>query len=123
MVVLLVLASGSVGYLVGVATNQPPVTPPPSQPRELINLAASCYPAGNTGAIIATNTGAIPVNLTEVTISDSSGIHIGETLQRGILVNSENYAILSQGIAYSGNNVTIGAVSAYGTLWTTQCHA
>ena len=122
-VVLLVLASGSVGYLVGVTINQPPTTPPPSQPHELIRLAASCYPAGNTGAIIATNTGTIPVNLTEVTISDSSGIHVSATFQHGILVNSGNYATLSRGIAYSGSNVTIEAVTEYGTIFATACHA
>jgi hypothetical protein len=125
LVVLLVLASGVVGYLVGAASQSAANTttsPPPMQlPRVL--LAASCSPAGTTGAIIAANTGTIPVNLTEVTISDSSGIHIAATFQHGIVVNSGNYTTLSQGIAYSGSNATIGAVSEYGTVFTTSCHA
>jgi hypothetical protein len=124
LMVLLVLASGLVGYLVGVTSHEPnqTTTPMPSQPHEQISLAASCFPFGNTGAIIATNTGTKPVNLTEVTISDSSGIHIAETFQYGIVVNSGNYVTLSQGIAYSGSNVTIEAVSEYGTIFTTSCH-
>jgi ribosomal protein L27 len=63
------------------------------------------------------------VNLTEVTIRDSSGIRIGATFQHGTLINPGNYATLSQGIAYSGSNVTIGALSEYGNLFTTSCHA
>jgi len=123
--VLLVLASGVVGYLVGAANPRAANTttsPPPTQLPQVL-LAASCSPVGNTGAIIAANTGTIPVNLTEVTISDSSGIHVASTFQHGTVVNSGNYATLSQGIAYSGSNVTIGAVSEYGTLFTTSCHA
>ena len=65
----------------------------------------------------------MPVNVTEVTISDSSGIHVAAAFQHGIVVNSGNHAILSQGIAYSGSNVTIEAVSEYGTVFTTSCHA
>lgn len=124
LMVTLVLASGVVGYLVGAtghATNQTTI-PPPTRPHEDILLAASCSPAGNTGAIIATNAGAIPVNITEVTVSDSTGYHIGATFQHGVLINSGAYATLSQGIAYSGSNVTIGALSAYGSLFTTLCH-
>jgi hypothetical protein len=123
LIVFLILASGAVGYSVGVSVNQTAIPPPspPSHPREQMILAASCSPVGNTGAIIAVNTGAIPVNLTEVTISNSSGIHIEATFQYGILVNSGNYATLSQGIGYSGSNATIMAVSMYGTVFATKC--
>ena len=121
----MVLASGAVGYFVGVtspATNQTTIPSPPLHANEQIILAASCSPVGNTGAIIATNTGAMPVNLTDVTIRDSSGLHIAATFRDGIVVNSGNYATLSQGVAYSGSNVTIGALSMYGSLFTVSCH-
>ena len=120
----MVLVSGVVGYLLGVTSQSSdhPTTLPNVLYMRMI-VAASCSPAGNTGAIIAINTGDVAVNLTKVTISDSSGIHVEASFQHGILVNTGNYATLSQGIAYSGSNVTIGALSTYGNLYTTSCHA
>ena len=123
LVVLLVLASGMTGYLAGVTSQSGNhTTTLPNVLYQRIILAASCSPVGNTGAIIAINTGDIPVNLTEVTISDSSGIHIGAAFQHGIIINTGNYATLSQGIAYSGSNVTIGTLTKYGGFFTTLCH-
>jgi hypothetical protein len=124
LLVVAILAGAGAGYLVGVtsqATNHTATLPNVLYPQ--IVLAASCSPVGNTGVIIATNAGAIQVNITEVTVSDSSGIHVGATFQHGIIVNSGRYVTLSQGIEYSGSNVTVGALSNYGGLFTTSCHA
>jgi len=123
LIVAIIMGAG-VGYLAG-ATSQSSdhTTTLPNVLYQRIILAASCSPVGDTGAIIAINTGDLPVNLTEVTIGDSSGIHIGATFQHGLLVNTGDYATLSQGIAYSGSNVTIDAVLFYGTVFSTSCHA
>ena len=97
LVVLLVLASGAVGYFAGVTSQSSNhTTTLPDVLYQRIILAASCSSVGNTGAIIAINTGDLPVNLTEVTISDSSGIHIGATFQHGLLVNTGDYAAPSR---------------------------
>jgi hypothetical protein len=123
LIVAIIIGAG-VGYLVGVTSQSSdhPTTLPNVLYMRMI-VAASCSHAGNTGAIIAINTGDVAVNLTEVTISDSSGIHVGATFQHAIIVNSGRYLTLSQGIEYSGSNVTIGALSTYGNLYTTSCHA
>jgi len=124
LLIVAIMMGAGVGYLAGVTSQSSNhTTTLPNVLYQRIVLAASCSPVGNTGAIIAINTGDLPVNLTEVTISDSSGIHVGATFQHGLLVNTGNYATLSQGIAYSGSNVTIGTLTKYGGLFTTSCHS
>jgi hypothetical protein len=123
---LIILASGVVGYLIGVSSTQgtnTTIVPPPTRPYEQAILAASCFPDGNTGAIIATNLGTIPVNITEIRTIDSAGYHIAATFQHGILIQSGHYATISHGIVYSGSNVTIAALSMKGTEFSTMCPA
>jgi len=122
LMVLLVLASGVAGYLIGAATqptNNTTITLP--RPHEQVILAAACYPLGNTGAIIATNVGALPVNITELFISDSSGANVDIGFGHGILINSTHYATLSHGIPYAGSNVTMQAMSMIGNLFEATC--
>jgi hypothetical protein len=126
LMVLIVVASGVVGYLVGIAstqaTNQTTI-PPLIHPHEQVILAASCFPDGNTGAIIVTNIGTIPVNITEIITTDSGGSHVSASFQPGILIQPTHYSTISQGIAYSGRNVTIKTISVYGSLFATVCPA
>ena len=122
MVVLLVLftiAGGVAGYLVGVSG--PSSTTVSSQPREEFILAASCIPAGNTGTVIATNTGAIPANLTEMIVRFTNGSQTTTAFPHGRVVQPGKSSTLSQGIAYPGSNVNISAVSELGLVFTTTC--
>ena len=122
LVVLLVLASGTVGFLLGddFSHTVSATTPPYIHPSEQAILAASCAPPGWTGAIIATNVGKIPVNITEITLTDLGGNNV-RPIPNGIVIEPDTYSTLSQGLAYNGNNVTIGAVSEYGNVFSTSC--
>ena len=124
LVILSILVGGAVAYFVeslNTQTMSPPPSPPPSRPQELFILAASCSPAGSTGTIIATNTGVIPVNLTEMFVRYTNGSQIASTFPHGRVIQPSASSTLSLGIPYTGNNVTISAMSEFGNLFATTC--
>jgi len=123
LLVLVILASGTVGYLAGASSSRTTtLTTLVAAPHaEQVVLAASCSPLGYTGQINATNVGSASVNLTEIILVEFGGSSVVTHFPHGFVIASGNESTLTQGFSYMGGNVTIGALSAKGSLFYTSC--
>jgi len=124
LIVLSILVGGAAVYFVeslNTQTTSLPPSPPTSRPQELFILSASCSPAGSTGTIIATNTGVISVNLTEMFVRYANGSQTTSTFPHGRVIQPSASSTLSLGIPYTGNNVTVYAMSEFGNLFAMTC--